>query len=408
MYGSKNLNKRNYRSLIIAGVGTIGRSLVTLGNDQFSLFENVHAIDRDPSCLTELQCPGIVFHTGDIAEPQFLKTLLTAVPGPSLFVNLCSGTNNVRIRKNLTVYDTAYLDSCASITEDPEECRFSRLMPYTYADMDCRYPHWLCWGINPGLVEIMARRILADLPDNYRTYDVAVYEFHRLENVKKLGRAAVGWCPEALVEEIMLSPTMLIENGLTKEDLNAGSRECLINWENLPIPARIVAHEDIWNLGEIPTVKNSGFYYSLSPAVMDILKMADAEKARSMLAIPAAGAAITGLEQVAVQITSKNILEDRTLVWTEDHGATWKYHGVNAVQYQTAKSLLLAIMLLQRTDYGLVPHSFNASNLPIAAGDWPVFDRFMKELDIKWDDGSHLNLHVLGNKRKSFISGIGT
>jgi hypothetical protein len=65
-------------------------------------------------------------------------------------------------------------------------------------------------------------------------------------------------------------------------------------------------------------------------------------------------------------------------------------------------------MLLQRTDYGLVPHSFNASNLPIAAGDWPVFDSFMKELDIKWDDGSHLNLHVLGNKRKSFISGAGT
>jgi hypothetical protein len=89
--------------------------------------------------------------------------------------------------------------------------------------------------------------------------------------------------------------------------------------------------------------------------------------------------------------------EPKTMIWTEDHEETWKKFGVNAVQYQTAKSLLLAIMLLQRTEYGLLPLSLNASNLPILSHDWPIFDRFMRELDIKWHDGAYLNLHVARN-----------
>jgi len=397
MYGSINIDYRNYRSLIIAGVGTIGRSLISLGHDQFPLFEQVYAVDKDHDCLTGFQNSGIIFQAGDINDPQFLKTFISTIPAPSLFVNLCSGTNNFRVRQNLAVYDTAYLDSCASITEDPDECRFSCLMPYTYADIDIRFPHWLCWGINPGLVEIMVRRILRDLPDSFRAYDVAVYEFDRLKYAKDSARTAVGWCPEALIEEIMLSPTMQIKNGRPEENSSPGSSKCQVSWENEPIAARIVGHEDIWNLGEIPAVRNGSFYYSLSPGAMDILTMDDSKKARNLLVVPTAGDVITGLEQVAVQITADTMPEAKTMVWTEDHAAIWKFHGVNAVQYQTAKSLLLAIMLLQRTDYGRRPHSSNASNLPITAGEWVVFDRFMKELDINWDDGSHLNLHLLGN-----------
>ena len=395
MYGSNCIDNRNYRSLIIAGIGTIGRSLITLGANQFTLFEHIYATDKECSCLTPLQNSGFICHAGDISDPRFLKTLMDEVPGPSLFVNLCSGTNNVRIRKNLAAYDTAYLDSCASTTHDPDENRFSRLMPYTYKDIDIRYPHWLCWGINPGLVEIIIRKILSDLPDNYCTYDVEVYEFDRLENGTESDKAAVGWCPEALVDEIMLSPTMEIKNGRPRENTGPGANECLVNWANELISARIVGHEDIWNLSEIPAVKNGCFYYSLSPAVMDILSMDDAKKARSKLFIPSAGDVITGLEQVAVQIKADNMAESETLVWTEDHGATWEQFGVNAVQYQTAKSLMLAIMLLQRTRYGQAPLSLNASNLPITASDWPVFERFMQELEINWQDGAHLNLHVI-------------
>ncbi len=394
MYGSKQIHCKNYRSLVIAGIGTIGKSLVTLGSEQFSLFEHIFAIDKDGNSLFPLLDSGITCRNGNIIDPQFLNTFMTGVPGPSLFVNLCSGTNNIRIRNILTRYDTAYLDSCASATPDPDECRFSRLMPYTYSEIDCRYPHWLCWGINPGLVEIVARRILSNLPDKPCTYDVTVYEFDRLENGVDSGKAAVGWCPEALVEEVMLSPTMEIIDSLPREDTRPGTRDSKVNWGRQAVPAKIVGHEDIWNLMEIPAVKNGRFYYSLSPTVMGILNMDDACKARSMLNIPGEDDAITGLEQVAVQVNEKNMAEPKTMVWTEDHAETWKKFGVNAVQYQTAKSLLLAIMLLQSTEYGRMPCSFNASSLPISADDWPFFDQFMQELDINWQDGSHLNLHA--------------
>jgi hypothetical protein len=394
MYGARL--RKNYRTLVIAGIGTIGGSLITLGTEQLNLFENIYGVDKNRTNLTGLQSSGIICRAGDVTDPAFLNPLMSEVPGPSLFVNLCSGTDNFRIRQNLLQHDCAYLDSCASSTEDPDEYRFSRMMPYTYRKIDTRYPHWLCWGINPGLVEIIARRIITDLPDRSSGYDVTVYEFDRLHCRKDNGRAAVGWCPEALVEEVMLSPTLEIVDGMPLEDSTPGARYCRVNWDDRLIPARVVGHEDIWNLTEIEAVRNGRFYYSLNPAVMDILQMADAGKARNLLYIPGKNDTVAGLEQVAVQVSIEETQALKTLVWTEDHGETWNRFGVNAVQYQTAKSLLLAVMLLQRTEYGLVPRSNNAANLSITAGDWKIFDSFMQELDITWRDGSHLNLHVPG------------
>jgi hypothetical protein len=394
MYGSKTIDNRNYRSLLIAGIGTIGKSLVTLGVKQFTFFEHIYAVDKDCKALLPLQTSGISCRVGDICDTRFLNTLMSGVPGPSLFVNLCSGTDNTRIRNILALYDTAYLDSCASTTGDPAECRFSRLMPYTYREISTSYPHWLCWGINPGLVEIMARRILKDLPDKSRAYDIAVYEFDRLQSEASPGKAAVGWCPEALVEEVMLSPTMEVIGGVAREDDGPGTRDSMVNWGTRPVAAKIVGHEDIWNMATIPAVKNSRFYYSLSSAVMGILNMDNAGKARSRLFIPGPGDIINGLEQVAVQVNAESMADPRTMVWTENHAATWRQFGVNAVQYQTAKSLLLAMMLLQCTEYGLMPLSLNASNLPISSHDWKIIDHFMAELGINWHDGADLNLHV--------------
>jgi len=396
MYRLKQIENRNYRSLIITGVGTIGSSLIRLGTDQLALFENIFAVDKDINRLIPLRNSGISCLAGDITDPMFLNSFMPDVPGPSLFVNLCSGTNNIRIRNNLLSYETAYLDSCASTTQNPDEYRFSSLMPYTYTEMSTHYPHWLCWGINPGLVEIIARRILSCLPDRPNSYDVTIYEFDRLENRRDKDKAAVGWCPEALIEEVMLSPTIEIIDGKHKEDSGYGTRDCLVNWGNVLIPARVVGHEDIWNLGDIPAVRNGCFYYSLSPAVMNILNMDDSKEARNLLFIPDGGDDINGLEQVAVQVNGKNMSIPKTLVWTEDHGATWKQYGVNAVQYQTAKSLLLAIMLMQCTYYGLISRTSNASSLPISDNDWPIFEGLMQELDINWHDGSHLNLHAIG------------
>jgi len=393
MYDPKTTDRRNFRSLIIAGVGTIGGSLISLGRNQLVLFEKIYAVDKSPTCLNGLQGSGITSRVGDVTDPFFLHDLMSNVPGPSLFVNLCSGTDNIRIRHNLLQHDSAYIDSCASTTENPGEYRFSRMMPYTYARLDTQWPHWLCWGINPGLVEIVARRILTDLPDRADGYDVSVFEFDRLQSRTVNGMTAVGWCPEDLVEEVMLSPTLEVVDGEPIEDTTTGARDCRVNWGDRLIPARVVAHEDIWNLTEIPAVRNARFYYSLEPAVMDILRMDDVEKARNLLYIPEGIDTVAGLEQVAVQIKSDKSHVLKTMVWTEDHGDTWNRFGINAVQYQTSKSLLLAIMLLQRTRYGLIPHSNNAANLPITPEDWEIFDSFMQKLDIVWQDGSHLNLH---------------
>lgn len=395
MNGPNSTDRRNFRSLIIAGTGTIGTSLVSLGADRFPLFDHIYAVDRNEKNLESLQHAGVTCCYGDISDTGFVNTFLGQIPSPSLFVNLCAGTNNVRIRQSLANHDTAYLDSSASMTDDPDECRFSRLMPYTYSSMRTALPHWLCWGINPGLVEIIARRMLTTLPEKKRGYDVTVYEFDRLTGPKNKDRAAVGWCPEALVEEVMLAPTMVIQNGIPLEESSGGTRNCTINWGSQTVPARVVGHEDIWNLTDVPAVKNGRFYYSLSPAVMEILTMDDPKKARDKLYIPRHGHEITGLEQVAVQVDGSTMAAPRTLVWTEDHCLTWKRFGVNAVQYQTAKSLLLAIMLLQCTDYGFLPLACSASNLPISSHEWPLFEQFMEDLDINWQDGTALNLHPL-------------
>ncbi len=395
MNGTNSTDRRNYRSLIIAGTGTIGTSLVSLGADLFPLFDHIYALDRNEKALEPLQHSGVTCCCGDISDAGYVNTFLRQVSGPSLLVNLCAGTNNVRIRNSLAGHDTAYLDSCASMTDDPDECRFSRLMPYTYSSMKTGLPHWLCWGINPGLVEIIARRMLATLTEKTCGYDVTVYEFDRLTGPDNQDKAAVGWCPEALIEEVMLAPTMVLENGIPLEESGVGTRYCTVNWGSQAIPARVVGHEDIWNLADIPAVRNGRFYYGLSPAVMEILAMDDPKRARDMLYIPRHGQEITGLEQVAVQVDGSTMAAPRTMVWTEDHSVTWKQFGVNAVQYQTAKSLLLAIMLLQRTDYGFLPLSCSASNLPISSRQWPLFEQFMEELDINWQDGAALNLHPL-------------
>jgi saccharopine dehydrogenase-like NADP-dependent oxidoreductase len=121
MNGSTSTEKRNYRSLIIAGTGTIGTSLISLGANRFSLFDHIYAVDKNERALESLQHSGVTCCCGDISDAGFVSTFLQQIPGPSLFVNLCAGTNNVRIRKSLACHNTAYLDSCASMTDDPGE-----------------------------------------------------------------------------------------------------------------------------------------------------------------------------------------------------------------------------------------------------------------------------------------------
>lgn len=379
----------NYETLIIAGLGAVGSSLLRLGHRELQSFRKVVLVDKDADLLGRYQGHGFLCRTGSVEDHGFLGKVVSEVETNGLFVNLCANTDNVRLRRFLALSRLAYLDICASVTDTLGEHRFSRIMEYTRTLVSSRYPHWLCWGVNPGLVEIITRKIIRDFQG--RDVEVTVYEHDQLHTAKNGAQLPVGWCPQALVEEVMLAPTLVVRDGAPKEDEGCGARQAVSFWGGNPVPARVVAHEDIWNLAMIAGVRQARFLYSLAPGVMKALA-GDLEAAKKNLRMPSADCPVFGLEQLAVHVQASGSEEAKTLLWQTDHHEVWKRYGVNGVQYQTAKSLLFAMGLLQHTPYGTRAGSYCASDLPIAPSDWGMIDNLFAVHDIDWRDGSHLGL----------------
>lgn len=384
----------NFRSMIIAGLGSIGSSMINLGRKVLNRFDHVVVVDRDPLCTAPFASLGYTCKTGNIEDSVFLTKLLKRVPGPTLFVNLCSGVNNVRVRERVAEFDAAYLDSCASMTDDPDELRFSKLMPYTLTPIESRFPHWICWGINPGLVEIIARKLIRGFDDAEGCYDVTIYEYDQLYSSDRNSSTSVGWCPSALIEEVMLSPTLQIMDGNPVEEKNEGAEKTIAFWGGQPVESRVVAHEDIWNIGSIEPVQSAKFLYALHPDVMNILE-GDPQEAVNSLNVPAPETPVFGRERVAVAATKMITNETHSLVWEVDHHKTWQRFGVNAVQFQTCKSLLLAVRLLQTSHYGTLPGTFCAVSLPIEEKDWVLMDWHMEDLGIHWHNADYLGLSTV-------------
>jgi len=382
----------NYRTLVIAGYGTIGTSIVRLGKKELGGFESVFIVDLDfTDKPTDVDWP-VTFLNGDIEDPKFITRLCRTIEKPALLLNVATGTDNVNIRKIISGYDIAYLDSCASSLPDKTECRFSKYMPYTYTPISSRHPHWLCWGINPGLVEIIARKMIRDM-GREGAFDVSIYENDQLFARWDKDAIAVGWSPKMLVEEVMLSPALTIQGGVAVEREHPGSSKITAFWNDRPVPSRIVGHEDIWNIGQLGDVVTARFIYGLHPSVMRVLE-GDPGHALEAFRVPDESVPITGKERVAVQVKKIGTEQVRTGVWETDHAAAWKAYGINAVQYQTGKSLLLAIMLMQQTEYGRQPISACASALPIGSRQWGLIETFMDELGIRWTDAGTWNLHA--------------
>ena len=82
------------------------------------------------------------------------------------------------------------------------------------------------------------------------------------------------------------------------------------------------------------------------------------------------------------------------MIWAEDHHRIWSRHRINAVQYQTAKAVLLAVMLLQFTPYGRMGGNFCAADLPIAKQEWPLIDGWLKGLAIRWRHDPRLDIRL--------------
>ena len=381
----------NFKTFVIAGLGTIGSGLLRLGKETLDTFEHRIAVDRSPEKLYLRPDLDLAYRQGNIEEGEFLKNLFKDICLPVLFVNLCFGVDNVRIRKIISQFDVAYIDSCASGIYQKPEYRFSKLMPYTLQKTNSSYPHWLCWGINPGLVEIVSRGIMEGFDEKHPSFDVSIFEYDQLHADLKDAKIAVGWSPEALVEEVMISPSFWVKDRKPVEVCEPGTRKTLAFWQGKPVLSRIVGHEDVWNIGNMAGVNSAEFVYALAPEVMRAFE-GGTDDALDRLKVPDADVPVSGMEQVAVKVRDAESGKEETLIWAVDHEDVWQRHKVNAVQYQTGKSLLLAIALLQRTRYGKLPFNCCAADLPIRGEDRENIQHMMTALDIRWTDAAELVL----------------
>ncbi len=380
---------RHYPTLIVAGLGAVGQAFFIVGAAALASFDRIIALDLRPVPRYLRFAANTRFLQLDVRDRRRLAGILDRIETPALFVNLCAGIDNVALRRMLADREIAYVDSACCAPAGSDEVRFSRMMPYSLTGIASRRPQWLCWGINPGMVEIIARRLIAT--GGLRSCDVTVYEFDQLRAGTGEGHVAVGWCPDALVEEVMESPSYVVAEGRDLEDVTPGARPAVACWNGSRVASRVVGHEDIWNIGRLPQVRNASFIYGLQPEVMDILATTP-EEARQRLRVPGPATPVHGLERVAVQVKDTENGDCLALVWQEDHRSIWQRYGVNAVQYQTARSILFAVQLLQHSRYGLLAGNYSASTLPVTEDDWQVINYYLDRLAIRWQDASGLCL----------------
>jgi len=241
-------------------------------------------------------------------------------------------------------------------------------------------------------VELVTRRLIASFSEANHGFDVTVYEYDQLVKGEN-DTVAVGWCPDALIEEMMQSPTLRFVEGRPLERIKLGAESVVACWDGEPVRSRLVGHEDIWNIGKLPEVRNASFVYGLHPKVMQVFDQG-IDTARRRLRVPAPQEPVFGLERVAVAVRCRGNGEEKVLIWQEDHHSIWQHHHLNAVQYQTGKSLLLALMLLQHSRYGALQGTYCAADLPVEHDDWCRIESFMEQLAIRFSAANDLDLHL--------------
>jgi hypothetical protein len=370
----------NYRSLILLGAGTIGRGLLKIGQRQLSTFELVTVIDRKP-LPKSYTSPSFTFCLGDAEDLDLLTYHVMRVPGRTLVIQLCSEIDSVRVRRHMGRLGAAYLDTSASHLPGKMHGTYDEIMSYTHTWIEGMCPHWICWGINPGLVEILARRMMQNSKLHECAFDVSVYEHDQLDATTQSGSLAVGWSPEELIEEVMLTPTLEIVKGRIVQDHSTGAKAAKFCWGKEIIPCRVVAHEDIWNMGLLPQISSARFLYAFHPRVMKVLAGSVAEAYES-LGVPEDRIPLSGAERLAVQITADGV--ERCFTWETDHAQVWERYAVNAVQYQVCRAIEAGIELLQRTHLGLMRGTYCASTLPLDQMDWELIDEAFASNSIDW------------------------
>lgn len=384
---------KHYRTLILGGYGGMGQALLLLGAPFIASFDRVLVLEREQ---VEPAVPvDALFLRGDIEDVSFLSEVLHKNGGPSLLVNLCSSTDTYHIRKVVSRYGGAYLDTSCSVIRGVDEHRYSRLMPHTFRPTMNRAPHFTCCGVNPGVVEIIARKIIRDTFPKARRFDILFFENDQFHVPLDGGRVGVSWSAETLVDEVMLTPTFYIKEGRPVEldsppTLTVGTR-----WGDRHHDARLVGHEEIWNLQRVEKilVDNSFFSYAFHDAVTNVLQ-GDANRAHGSLMRPGDAIPVSGTDTLAVRVVEKSSGNQRTLVWTTDHAAMWRRWGINGVQFQVASSLLFFLDLLLRSGDWSTGRLWCGSDMPLERFGWDVVDGLLDTYGIEWKEANGLDLCV--------------
>ena len=373
---------RPFSSIIVAGLGSVGRAFLSLGADYLRSFPFVFLADLDGTSMTARNgARPYRVEAGDIRDGRFLGRLLDAAPPPALFVNLCTDVDAVTLRHHLSGRAAAYVDVGASALPSGATSSFADIMAYTNTTIAAPYPHLLCQGLNPGMVELIARRLMRDFFDSPHPLEVVVFERDTLSADLPGHALPAGWSPADLLEEMLLLPEFEIRHGLPAESTRNGSLALSGTWRGEGIQAAVVAHEDIWHLGLLERVWNARFVYSLADPVMDLMARGP-EEAGQRLVIPPEETPLRGLDTIIVTVRDLATGSSLSRAWSVDHFDTWRQYGLNAVQYQTAKSLLLSLLFLQRG--GLADGTYNSANLPLDEEAWALYDSLLKELGIQW------------------------
>lgn len=382
----------NYDALILAGYGAMGTGFFKLGKNFLARFKEI--VVMDARRLIRAGGPTRIIH-GDVENTFFLNQVLGEYRQKGfLFVNLCAGTDNYRIRKVVAHNEGAYIDTACSMMYRKDEYRYSVLMPHTFLPTENKLPHFVCCGVNPGMVELMVRKVIYERFPGCKDFDIFFeYDRFKAEGVKE--KIGVSWSPCTLIDEVMLSPTFQVKDGKDVEGEKGPTFSAKCFWDEKWIDTRLVGHEELWNLSRNPSlnIKNTCYAYSFRDEIMKLFA-GDVTEAKAKLAIPGTDVKTVGLDTLAIKVVERSSGRNQTIVWETDHLACQEEWGINAVQFQVCSSLLVFCELLLNIDKWKEGDITCASSLPIETFGWEYLAKLKKMYGIHWEQADDLTLRI--------------
>lgn len=199
----------------------MGKAFRILGNSFISNFNNQYIIDKED--IDDSVKRDVIYKKLDISNEEKLRFFLKSLDKGSLFINLMSNVDTVKLRKILIDYPIAYIDTACSIKNG--EYSFSKLMEYTNEHVNNKYPYFLGCGLNPGLVELLFIYIVKKFFSQTNEFNVYLYEYDSLQYKNKTDKCPVSWSLQGLIDEFVYSPTARVSNGVFIEENRSPSLE---------------------------------------------------------------------------------------------------------------------------------------------------------------------------------------